>query len=265
MNRQSRVWKKIACFLVLLMSFLMLLPAGNTMAQVATAVSGVNVYDDADLFTNSEERELQAYLEKMSKKSEVEIYVLTSDDSGYGATDRYIEDFYDEGYREGTIKTNAVLMHIDMEERYVNIQAYGTAQRVITDQRADGIIDDIFSALRAGNYFKASKGFADGVEKWMNYVPLYKTPGLQLIVAMIIAGISVAVMASSAGGKMTAGAAKYQDSRHSGLRARRDDYIRTSVSKRRRPQSSSSGGGGGGGGSHHSSGGHSHSSAGRHF
>ena len=42
-------------------------------------------------------------------------------DSDSGATDRYLEDFYDAGYESGEIEKDAVLMHIDMQERYVNI------------------------------------------------------------------------------------------------------------------------------------------------
>lgn len=261
MNRQNRIQVKGCCFLALLMSFLMLFPAGNVKAQVPEAVSSVNIYDDADLFTSEEEGDLQDYLKKMSEKAGVEIYVLTSEDSGYGATDRYIEDFYDAGYANDTIEENAVLMHIDMEERYVNIQAYGPSQERITDQTGDAIIDYIIKDLKDGDYEWAARGFADEVERYMNYVPIYKRVWFQLLVAVVIGAISVAIMAASSGGKMTAGASKYQDSKYSGIRARRDDYIRTSVTKRRKPQSTSSGGGGG----HRSSGGHSHSSAGRHF
>ena len=97
----------------------------------------------------------------------------------------------------------------------------------------------------------------------MNYVPIYLRAWVQLVVALVIGGIVVGGMAASNGGTMTVNANTYLDERYSGIRARRDDYIRTSVTKRRKPQETRSSGGGGG--SHHSSGGHSHSSAGRHF
>lgn len=266
MRRQNRIQNKGSYLLGFLLTFLLLLSTGGSevVSQAATAEKGVYLYDGADLYDSDEEEEIQEYLEKQSQKAGMGIYVLTSDDSGYGATDRYIEDFYDEGYDSGEIDKDAVLMHIDMEERYVNIQPYGAAESKIPDATGEIIIDYIFNELKAGDYEGAAKQYAERAEHYLNYVPVYATAGFQLIASLIVGAIAVAIMAASSGGKMTAGAAKYQDARQSGIRARRDDYIRTSVTKRRKPESNG-GGGRSSGGSHRSSGGHSHSSAGRHF
>lgn len=231
--------------------------------KAVTPSDGVHVYDDADLFSQTERRKLEDYLEKMGKKAGAGIYILTSDDSGNGTSDKYSEDFYDTGYDENTIDKNAVILHIDMEERYVNIQAYGESQAKIPDNIGEKIIDAIFNDLRAGEYYDACITYADKVEYYINYVPFYLKAWFQLLAALVIGGISVSVMAAESGGKMTANAATYTDRAYTGIRARRDDYIRTSVTRRKKPESSSSGRSGGGG--HTSSGGHSHSSAGRHF
>ena len=94
-------------------------------------------------------------------------------------------------------------------------------------------------------------------------MPIYLRAWVQLIAALIIGGIAVSVMAVKSGGVMTVNADTYLDSRYSGIRARRDDYIRTSVTKRKKPKPSEGGGSSGGG--QVSSGGHSHSSRGRSF
>lgn len=231
--------------------------------KAVTPSSGVHVYDDAELFSQEETYSLEEYLKQTGEKAGVGIYVLTSDNSGNGTSDKYSEDFYDAGCDNKTIEIDAVILHIDMEERYVNIQAYGTAERKITDTIGDQILDYIVTDLTKGRYFRACKTFADKTEYYMNNVPFYLKAWFHLIIALIVGGISVSVMASASGGKMTANASTYMNRAYTGIRARRDEYVRTSVTRRRKPESN--GGGSSRGGGHVSSGGHSHSSAGRHF
>lgn len=247
------------------MLFLVLAAAVLAVPQVVRAVTpsaGVHVYDGADLFSQSEENRLEEYLEQMGEEAGAGIYVLTSDGSGNGTSDKYIEDFYDAGHNRGTIEEDAVILHIDIEERYVNIQAYGRAEKKITDSKSDQVLDYIFDDLRQGRYYEACRAYAKRVEHYMNDVPFYLAAWFHLAAALIAGAISVSVMAASSGGKMTANAATYTDRAHTGIRARRDEYIRTSVTRRKKPETN---GGGRRGGGHVSSGGHSHSSAGRHF
>ena len=151
-----------------------------------------------------------------------------------------------------------------MEERYINVQAFGKAEKKIPDAAGEKIIDAMYNDLRAGRYYEACKIYAEKVQYYMDYVPFYLSIWFQLLAALAVGGISVGAMVSGSGGKVTTNAGTYADRAHMGIRARRDDYIRTSVTKRKKPESS--GGSSGGGSSHHSSsGGHSHSSAGRHF
>jgi uncharacterized protein len=90
----------------------------------------------------------------------------------------------------------------------------------------------------------------------------------QLAAAVIIGAVSVTIMAYNAGGKMTVSGNTYMDPNHSGLIGRRDDYIRTQVTRVRKPQNNSGQGGGFNAGGFRggiSSGGHSHSSSGGKF
>ncbi len=254
----------LAKFLCVLCSvlFAVLSMAPQILAQAAVpAREGVYVYDEAELLTVSERNSLGDYLEKQGEKAGCGIYVVTVSDTGMGAGDRYLEDFYDYGYDTGQIDVDAVLICVDMKNRYVNVQAYGKAEKKIPDATGEKIIDALFDELRAGDYYRAFRIFADRAEHYMNYVPIYLRAWVQLVAALVIGGIVVGLMASNSGGTMTVNAGTYLDGRYSGIRARRDDYIRTSITKRKKPQQNSSGGGGG----HTSSGGHSHSSAGRHF
>lgn len=256
----------VPCILAMLLA-VSFWEASEVMAASGAPVpaDGVYVYDDADLFPQKKEGELEAYLGQLGKEAGVGIYVLTSDDSGNGTSDKYSEDFYDAGYDRGTIPADAVILHIDMEERYVNIQAYGRAEDKIPDAKGERIIDAMYDDLRGGSYYNACRTYARKVKYYMEYVPFYLKAWFHLIIALAIGGISVGSMVSASSGKMEAGASSYTDHVHTGLRARRDDYLRTSVTRRKKPQSNSSSGSRGGGGGHYSGGGHSHSSAGRHF
>lgn len=265
MNRK-RQWKaagramRLLALLCVLMAALGRMPVG--MAQAAQAREGVYVYDEAELLSVPERNSLAERLEKRGREAGCGIYVLTSDGSGNGTSDKYLEDFYDAGFASGQINPDAVLIHIDMEERYVNVQAYGKAEEKIPDATGEKIIDAIFDDLHYGNYYDACMTYADKAAYYMNYVPIFLRAWVQLLIALVIGAVAVGIMVSNSGGKVTVGANTYLDQRYSGVKASRDDYIRTSVTKRKKPEPSSSGGGGGG---HTSSGGHSHSSAGRHF
>lgn len=255
--------KSLAALFCLALAFVCVLPAGTACAgEVIPAVKGVYVYDDAGLLTGTEEGSLSQHLKTRGQEAGCGIYVVTTSEPGGRTGDRYLEDFYDHGFDTGQIDTDAVLLYVDMKERYVNVQAYGRAQDKIPDTACDAIIDAIFDDLHYGDYYDAFRGFADKAEYYMNYVPVYLRVWVQLLAALVIGGICVGVMAANSGGTMTVSANTYLDQRYSGIRARRDDYIRTSVKRRKKPQQSS---GGGSGGSHRSSGGHSHSSAGRKF
>jgi uncharacterized protein len=114
------------------------------------------------------------------------------------------------------------------------------------------------------NYDDAQRQFVENV--------LYKT-WFQLLAAIIIGVITVAIMASRSGGRVTTNNHTYLNEGNSGLVARRDDYISTSVTKVKRPEpnnttnttshGSFSGGGRSSGGGGVSSGGRSHSGGGR--
>ncbi|WP_312369294.1 TPM domain-containing protein [Lachnoclostridium sp.] len=110
------------------------------------------------------------------------------------------------------------------------------------------------------NYNDTQRQFVENV--------LYKT-WFQLLAAIIIGVITVAIMASRSGGRVTINNHTYLNEGNSGIVARRDDYISTSVTKVKRPEpnhttnTSSSGGGRSSGGGGVSSGGRSHSGGGR--
>jgi len=254
--------KKKRWFVWLFIIFSLLVVPNIIKGAVIPARSGVYVYDDAGLLSDAQKDSLSERLKERGKEAGCGLYVVTCNEPGGRTGDQYLEDFYDNGYDTGQIDVDAVLIYVDMKNRYVNVQAYGKTQEKISDRICDKIIDALYDDLHYGDYYSAFLTYADKVEDYMNYVPIYLRAWVQLLAALVIGGASVAGMAASSGGRMTVNADTYLDSRYSGIRAKRDEYVRTSVTKRKKPEVSSGGGGGGG---HVSSGGHSHSSGGRNF
>ena len=212
----------------------------------------------------------------------------------------YLRKPLDEYYEAGLLKADTTILLLNMELRNVFIQGYGKCEFYISNDRIEHMLDDIIIFhLADDRYYEGMTLFIDEVVYYMGqdagvsfeyedgqdygetynglteYYHVSLTPaqalgsvpfGLIALIACAIGGISLAVMASSSGGKVTINNRSYLDNAHSGLTASRDDYVRTTVTKRRKPQENNTSSGprsSGGGG--RSSGGHSHSGGSRGF
>jgi uncharacterized protein len=256
------------------------------------ATQGIqHVYDDAGLLSSSELSDIEEMCTSYSKEAGIDIIILTHDNPRDTDNGAYIEDFVDR-----TDYDNSVVLSIDMAGRNVDLQGYGQAETYLHSKRLDAIREKITSYLRDADYVNAFKIYIEDSAAYMkddtelntdhnytydkngNYTGTYDsgynsqdttvrdvlTNGFfQLIVALIISGIVVGIMVYNSGGKMTAGGNNYIDGGHSGLIGRRDNYIRTTVTRVRKPTQNNRPGGFNAGGFSGgiSGGGHSHSSS----
>ncbi len=266
-----------------------------------------HVFDNAELLSASEAADIEQMCIDSGKDAGIEIMVLTHDDPDAVYAEDYIEDFEDK-LPEG----NRVYLLVDMHNRDVFIEGYGTAETYIHSKRIDVIIDKITPYLSDGDYYTAFSIYIKEAAAYMkddselNYdhdysagKPQSSNPNgpnydetwpanynnnsgadtaksiltnvwVQLIAAIVIGIVTVSVMAYNSGGRMTTGSSTYMDAGQSGLIGRRDDYIRTQVTRVRRPKNNTNNHAGGGfnaggfrGGV--SMGGRSHSSGGGKF
>lgn len=260
--------------------------AGVAYASVA-AEEDKRIYDDAGLLTFSEYQDLEQLSLQYGEEAGIGIYILTHDDPGAVDAEVYIEDFYDKGNYG-----DSVFLLIDMHNRDVVIEGYGTAQTYIHSKRGDVIRDEITPYLSDGDYRTAFQIYIEESAAYMkddselnyDYDYSYDSEGnrvtgnsssdpaknvitnvwFQLLISLAIGGIVVGVMAYNSGGRMTAGGNTYMDPGHSGLIGRRDLYLRTTVTRVRRPQNNNTGRGGFNAGGFRggiSSGGSSHSTS----
>jgi uncharacterized protein len=290
--------------LLLVMATIISITTVNAFAA-ETDISEINqhVYDKAGLLSTTEAEDLEQMCIDYGTEAGIDIMILTHDDSDAVYAEDYIEAFEDQ-----LPVGNRVYLLLDMNERVVFMEGYGTAETYIHSKRIDKIIEEITPDLSGGNYFDACTTYIKRSAAYMsddselntdhdytagtpqssdpnapNYdetwpsdrntgsselIDILSNVWLQLIVAVVIGIITVSIMAYNSGGRMTAGSSNYIESNNSGLIGRRDNYVRTQVTRVRKPQNNNSSGGGfnaGGfrGGS--SGGGRSHSSGGGHF
>ena len=237
---------------------------------VAASNSKQRIYDFADLLTKDEIEELEEVSSKYSAKRETDFIILTIADPKGKDIVEYMEDFYEEeglGYDKS--HGNAAILTIDMKNRDVYLAGFYKGEKYLDDYRLDIIRDKIESDLSRGNYYNAFYTFMKTSYKYMGIRPGISPNNIlfnlwfQIIASLGMAGIVVGIMAYNSGGRNTVNAGTYQDPTNSRIIDRKDNYLRTSVTKRRKPSDNNSnrGGGsiGGGGGGGVSRGGHSHS------
>lgn len=229
-----------------------------------------HIYDDGAFLSENELKELENIILTYEKKADADIIIITTD-SLYGKSpSQYLSDYYIKLFNNKLVSLNAaVMLYVKTSNYYCQIHGYGTTEQYVNDYRIEKILDEIMPVLDKNNISSACRLFAENVSKYMNRHPIhdkiYAKPWMQLIIAAVLGAIIVVIMAASSGGKMKAGNMTYLDASHSGITARKDQYIRTSVTKRRRPQqqTSSSGGGRSHSSGGRSGGGRSHSGGGR--
>ncbi len=266
--------KKLRTYLSVLLLSIFMLSAFFPM-KIKAASGTVYLNDTIGLLTSKEAEEISDLLEKYSNDTGSDLIILTTNTPLSRSEDKtYVEDYFDAQYDAGLLKENATIFLIDMNTRFTVIQGYGTNEELINDDNIEYILDAVSPYLSSGDYYKACKEFANGVKFYLGspsyeygHRPIYFNIFFQAGIALIIGAVAVGIMAYQSGGTMTTNNHTYLDEGHSGVVAKRDMYIRTSVSKVRKPQSNGGGSSGGrsSGGGGVSSGGHSHSGGGRGF
>lgn len=157
------------------------------------------VWDEAELFNETEVAQLNSKLESISKKYKAEIRVVTLSSMDGGDIDEFLEYLYDEsgfGYGENH---DGVLLVVCMDPREYRILSNGFAGEAITSGDIDAIGEAFKSDLSDGNYADAFDTFADKCEYYLdghiNGFPfntgknLLICVGIGLVVALIVTGI----------------------------------------------------------------------------
>lgn len=266
------------------------------------------VYDYYGYFTQEEINDLEKLCAKYGEKGKLDIVMIIADGIDGKTPTNYMEDFYDDmafGYDQEFGDTSMILINLEEDNRWVEIQSYGQAQYYINNDRTEYILDDVSDILKNQKYYDALEEFAKQAAYYMNEEKGVKIPSstntdsesaspdttgygnesydgpsdyygqnednllyntwVQLGIALIIGGITVGIMAANSGGTITVNNSTYLNEGNSGVVANRDDYIRTTTTRVKKPQNNDNSGPRSSGGGGVSSGGNSHSGGGRSF
>lgn len=272
------------------MGLLLLFPL-QAVGAVGTDEAKQLIYDEAGLLTDDQIARLNQVANEYRIERDTHFIIYTSNNPEGTDVQILMGDFYDEYERNSEVpNVNAVMLTLDMNNREVYVSGFYKGEDYIDNDRANQIRELISPDLSAGNYEQAFVIFLQKANDFMGTKPAapsstgsggtgYSSPGraapdyvpisetnedsiffngwFQLAISLAVGGIVVGIMAMNAGGRVTVNRFTYEDSKNSGVVARHDQYIRTSVSKRKIETNTNTGGGGGGGG--RTGGGHSHS------
>lgn len=243
------------------------------------------VYDEANLFSEAERTDINEQALNLSEQTEMDIVIVTTNDSQGKSSSDYALDFYDEhgfGY-EGTL--DGVLYLLNMDEREVYIFTRDKGTDYIDASRVEESLDLVYPPLGEENYRESVQIFLDEVAIMMaaglpanetsdgigesgygtgqsGYVHTdYSSPtsgpslnerlGIYLLISLVIGGIVVGVMAMGNRGRSTVNARTYLQDNSFAVTKKRDHHYNTIVTQQKIPKNNNSGGGsfsGGGGG-----------------
>lgn len=232
-----------------LLSMLFVVVLCLSLAVSAFAVSGADIYDEADLLSTQEETQLAGKLSEISEEFDAQIVIMTVSSTG-GNIDAYIEEKFDSmnmGYGENR---NGVLLLVCMDDREYRILSNGYAGEAIGMDQIDAISEAIVSNLSDGDYADAFITFADNcayyLDGYLNGFPF--NTGKNLVIALIIgvvAGVIVAFVLKKQlkSVRQQKQANVYIKSGNMQIATSRDLFLYREVSRTKKQSSSSSGSG----------------------
>ena len=119
------------------------------------------VDDSAGLLNDTERKNLNEKLSRLSEKYGIDFVIHTTSSTGGISEDAYADGFYDyHGYGD-----DGVLLLVDMGDRYIHLSTKGEAIDLLTDYGLNLILDDIEDDIADGNYYRAFSTFADSTEE----------------------------------------------------------------------------------------------------
>lgn len=121
------------------------------------------VDDQAGVFTETEQEELEVRTQTLSEHNEMDFVVVTTMDAQGKSAMAYADDYYDShGYRE-----DGVLYLIDLDNGEIWISTKGMMIRYLTDERIQKVIDEGYSELKAQRYGAGILRMLDATENYL--------------------------------------------------------------------------------------------------
>jgi uncharacterized protein len=277
--------KKLTRILMILLCFgWIFLPLAHTFAYDIS--DGSYVIDDADLLSDSEERELETRIAELRLKHKFDIVLVTNPSTNGQSAMAYADDYFDyNGYGYGANRDGLLFLvtfYDDEGYRTFWTSTSGCGIDAFTDYGLEQINDKIQSYLSSGDYYDAFDTYLNLCDEFLleyekgtpydNSHPRYTLAakggvlGTAGVLGAIISSITVGVMKGKLSNKRRASKAdEYLDWGDVRLSQRADIFLYSTTRTRHIERNRSSGSRGGGSSVHFSSSGRSHGGGGGHF
>lgn len=183
-------------------------------------LSGIHVFaecriqDDAQLFSDSEVKKIEALAEEIQDQYQMNVFVMTCEDAGGKESNEVLEDTYESYGLESNDEKGGIAFIIDMDNRELNLVTERDMIYYITDYREEKIYDAAQECASDGEYGAAMiamldqtlEYLEDGIPgnqyiydtetgKIVRYRSLTSTDVLlAFLAACLVAGISSAVL-----------------------------------------------------------------------
>lgn len=250
------------------------------------------VNDLANLLSFDEIEHLEEKLSVLSETYQMEVVIVTTNDTQGKTATTYADDFYDtHGYGYGD-NWDGLLFLIDMDHRELAISTCGLSARYLNDSRINHLLDTIAPYLTDGSYYRGCNAFINGTENYFKsgipsnsplifedkkpFTNSYGNPltiknyftyaGIALLVALIVASMTRFIISYRYKHPHHTTPATLPDQLSVHYTEKRDHFMTTHTTRTKiEPPNGGTGGKGGGSSMHGSSSGRSHGGGSRGF
>lgn len=137
-----------------------------TMAFAVFAGIG-HVFDKAGLFTADEAASLEKQVEQLKSAAGLDAIITTADSLEGESTRDYSDIAYEQAYVDGLVGADGIGFLIDMENGEFYISTQGEAQKYLTDQRVDALLDSALDAYDSNeSFYSAASAILSGVAEY---------------------------------------------------------------------------------------------------
>ncbi|MDR1559438.1 MAG: TPM domain-containing protein, partial [Clostridiales bacterium] len=119
------------------------------------------IYDNADIFSDAEEIELNAALSERSADSRTHFVILTANGNTIEGLEGFSREFYETNIMGKGGVSNCAMLTIDMSIRQVAIDGYGELRQMASDSEWSVIRERLTPELTNGDYAAAARIFLE--------------------------------------------------------------------------------------------------------
>lgn len=245
------------------------------------------IQDQAGLMNADQQAMLDQKADELSETYQMDIVIVTTNSNDGKDVQSYADDFFDENGYGADKDGSGILLLVSMDTREWAFSTSGNGIYAFTDYSLEILSDELIPYLSSGEFYDGFSHYLSSLPTYLDafqngkpvdgyasdYDPnstedvvYYEEPTtfsdvfpLACIIGLVVAGISVAVMASNMNSRRKqTGAEDYLVDNSFQLQVNHDHFLFSNVTKTKRVQENNDNHGGGGSHVHTSSSGSSH-------